>query len=94
MVDVDDEGGSAHDLFQSIHSVLYALPDSTQIFVGHDYLPNRPLLYASTVGEQKKVNKHVNMTVSEDAFIKMRSDRDKALGMPKLLYPALQVHFF
>ena len=87
-------GGSAVQLFKSIRETLFGLPETTRIYVGHDYMPNnRPLMYETTVGEEKASNKHVNVAVSESEFIQMRQDRDRTLGLPKLLYPSLQASF-
>ena len=35
----DFPGGSADDLYHSVHEVLYRLPPETRVFVGDDYLP-------------------------------------------------------
>ena len=49
----DFPGGSAAVLFDSVQRI-YALPDATRLFVGHDYRPGgRPLAFETTVGEQK-----------------------------------------
>lgn len=80
----DFPGGSAETLFHSITKNLYTLPESTNVFVGHDYCPDgRELAFQTTIGESKKSNKHVKSTTSESEFVKFRSERDKTLQAPK-----------
>jgi hypothetical protein len=45
----------------------------------------------TTIGEQKAKNKHVKIGTTREEFTKWRSDRDKVLGAPRLLFPAVQV---
>ena len=89
----DFPGGSAEDLYNSIQKIL-ALPDDTRIFVGHDYkAPGRDeYAWESTVGEQKAKNVHVGAGKGHDDFIKMRTERDAQLGLPKLIIPSIQVN--
>lgn len=90
---VDFPGGSAEALFNSIDKIL-SLPDETRIFVGHDYkAPGREdYAWETTVAEQKAKNVHVGNNTSKEDFIKTRSERDKQLGMPKLIIPSLQIN--
>ena len=89
----DFPGGSARDLYRSIQKIL-ALPDSTRIFVCHDYkAPGREeFAWETTVGEQKARNVHIGGARDEAAFVEMREARDATLGMPKLIIPSLQVN--
>jgi glyoxylase-like metal-dependent hydrolase (beta-lactamase superfamily II) len=88
----DFPGGDACELYQSIQKVL-SLPPETRIFVCHDYAPNgREVQYETTVLEERNENIHVNSSIKEADFIKMREARDKTLGMPKLILPALQTN--
>ncbi len=89
----DFPGGSAEDLYNSIQKIL-TLPDDTRIFVGHDYkAPGRDeYAWESTVGEQKAKNVHVGAGKGHDDFIKMRTERDAQLGLPKLIIPSIQVN--
>jgi glyoxylase-like metal-dependent hydrolase (beta-lactamase superfamily II) len=85
--------GSAKDLYHSIAKNLYCLPDSTRIFVGHDYMPNeRELQYETTIGESKKSNIQLKATTSENEYIQFREARDKTLKAPRLLLPSIQVN--
>ena len=89
----DFPGGSSEKLFSSIQKIL-ALPDSTRIFVGHDYkAPGREnYAWETTVGEQKNKNIHIRVGKSKDDFVKLRDERDATLSMPKLIVPSLQVN--
>jgi len=89
----DFPGGSAEMLYDSIQKIL-ALPDQTRIFTGHDYkAPGRDqYAWESTVGEQKAKNIHVGAGKDKETFVKMRSERDAKLAMPKLIIPSLQVN--
>ena len=89
----DFPGGSATDLYASIHKIL-SLPNGTRIFVGHDYkAPGREdYAWESTVGEQKAKNVHIGGDTPEAEFVAMREARDAKLSMPKLIIPSLQVN--
>ena len=89
----DFPGGSAEDLYASIQKIL-TLPDETRIFVGHDYLaPGREdYAWESTVGEQKRLNIHVGAGKPAEEFVRMRTERDATLAMPRLIIPSLQVN--
>ena len=88
----DFPGGDAATLYRSIQKLL-ALPGHTRLHLCHDYLPGgRDARWDSTVAEQRAANIHVHDGVSEEAFVQMRNARDKALGMPKLMLPAVQVN--
>lgn len=89
----DFPGGSAEIMWDSIQKIL-ALPDETRIFVGHDYKAEGRDTYAweTTVGDQKRLNKHVGEGHSKEDFIRMRTERDAQLAMPRLIIPSLQVN--
>lgn len=89
----DFPAGSARDLHRSITGRLYALPDATRVFVGHDYQPGgRPLAFETTIGAQKAGNVQLPAGRSEEEFVAFRSARDAGLAAPKLLYPSVQVN--
>lgn len=89
----DFPGGSATTLYHSIHDVIYRLPDSTRIFVGHDYQPGgRGLAYMSTVKEQKDKNFLLKQSTTLEEFVSVREERDKSLKAPRLLLPSIQVN--
>jgi glyoxylase-like metal-dependent hydrolase (beta-lactamase superfamily II) len=89
----DFPGGSAATMYDSVQRIL-ALPDETRIFVCHDYkAPGREdYAWESTVGEQKARNVHVGGGTTKEDFVRMRTERDATLGMPKLIIPSLQVN--
>ncbi|TQV85147.1 MBL fold metallo-hydrolase [Exilibacterium tricleocarpae] len=88
----DFPGGDARQLYHSIQRVL-SLPDSTRLFMCHDYCGNgREVEYETTVAAERDSNIHVNRTISEAEFVKMREARDATLDMPKLILPSLQVN--
>ncbi len=89
----DFPGGSADDLYSSIQRIL-ALPEETRIFVCHDYkAPGRDeFAWETTVGEERRNNRHVGGGVSREDFVALRTSRDAELGMPKLIVPSLQVN--
>ena len=88
----DFPGGSAEQLWHSIQKIM-ELPDETRIFTCHDYkAPGRDVYaWESTVGEQKAKNVHISGKTS-DEFVRMRTERDATLGMPKLILPSIQVN--
>ncbi|HLU60945.1 MAG TPA: MBL fold metallo-hydrolase [Gammaproteobacteria bacterium] len=88
----DFPGGDARVLYRSIQK-LFALPDETRLFMCHDYAPGgREHQYVTTVGEQKARNIHVGGGRTEDEFVRLRTERDATLPVPKLLFPAVQVN--
>src|SRR3546814_19029333 len=89
----DFPGGDARQLYHSIRRLL-SLPDQTRVFLCHDYkAPGRDaFVWETTIGAERTGNVHVHEGVDEDAFVKMRTERDATLSMQKLILPAVQVH--
>ncbi len=89
----DFPGGDAGTLFDSVQK-LFALPDETRMFLCHDYkAPGRDhFQWETTVAEQRASNIHVKDGTSREAFIKMRTERDATLAMPKLILPSVQIN--
>jgi glyoxylase-like metal-dependent hydrolase (beta-lactamase superfamily II) len=88
----DFPGGCAAQLWRSIQNIL-ALPDTTRIFIGHDYCQGgRKPEWQSTVAEQKATNTHISTCRSEAEFVALRQKRDNTLPMPQLILHALQVN--
>lgn len=82
--------GSAEALYGSIQK-LYALPDSTRVFVGHDYQPGgRPLRWNSTIGEQKTSNIQLKAQTSREEYVGFRKARDAQLAPPNLIFQSIQ----
>ncbi len=89
----DFPGGDAGVLFDSIRT-LYTLPEETRVFLCHDYLsPSRQeYQWQTTIFDQKMMNIHIPHHQEKAAFIQMREERDRALGMPKLIIPSIQIN--
>ncbi len=88
----DFPGGDARQLYHSIKKVL-ALPDEMRLFMCHDYAPGgREIQWETTVAEEKANNIHVREGVSEEEFVRMRTERDATLDMPRLIIPSIQVN--
>ena len=89
----DFPGGDARALYRSTRKVL-SLPDETRLFLCHDYkAPGRDeYRWETTVAEERKNNIHVRDGITEDEFVKMRTERDAKLSMPKLILPSIQVN--
>ena len=88
----DFPGGDARELYRSIRKVL-SLPGKMRLFMCHDYAPGgRDIRWETTVAEERANNIHVRDGISEDEFVRMRTARDKTLGMPTLIIPSIQVN--
>lgn len=88
----DFPGGDAALLYRSIQR-LFELPDTTRVFICHDYGPNgRELRCETTIATQKRENIHLRQGTSETEFVAKRRARDATLDMPTLILPAVQVN--
>jgi len=89
----DFPGGDARTLYRSIRKLL-ALPPDTTLWMCHDYMAPGRTEYAwkTTVGEQCEKNIHIHDGIGEEAFVAMRTARDKTLSMPVLILPSVQVN--
>lgn len=89
----DFPGGDARQLFRSIQRI-FELPPETRLFMCHDYkAPGRDeYRWETTVAAERRENIHLREGVSEDAFVAMRTARDKTLAMPRLILPSVQVN--
>ena len=85
--------GSAEELYHSVHERLYAQPDATRVFVGHDYQPGgRALRYETTVGASKRSNIQLRAETSKETYVKFRKERDATLTPPRLLFQSVLVN--
>ncbi|WP_019561499.1 MULTISPECIES: MBL fold metallo-hydrolase [Caldimonas] len=88
----DFPGGDAHALYRSVRKLL-SLPPQTRLFMCHDYPPSgRAPAWESTVAEQRAHNIHIRDGISEEEFVRMRTQRDATLEMPTLILPSVQVN--
>ncbi len=90
----DFPAGSSETLYHSIANKLFKLPDSTRVFVGHDYKANgtRQAQWETTIGHEKAQNIQLKVETPKEEYIKMRNARDATLAAPRLLLPSLQVN--
>jgi len=89
----DFPAGSAAELYESVTTKIYSLPDATRVFVGHDYMPNgRPLAWETTVGASRESNIQLRGHTTRSEFIAFREARDKTLNPPRYILPSLQVN--
>ncbi|MBW8269727.1 MBL fold metallo-hydrolase [Caldovatus aquaticus] len=89
----DFPGGDARALYRSIRRLL-SLPPETRLWMCHDYkAPGRDhYAWQSTVAEQRAHNPHVRDGISEEEFVRFRTERDRTLAAPLLLLPSIQVN--
>lgn len=88
----DFPAGSAEAMYDSIQK-LYALGDAMRVFPGHDYPPaGRGWKHETTIGAEKDHNPQLSAKTSREAFVAMRTERDRTLASPKLLFPSIQVN--
>ncbi|MEZ5461371.1 MBL fold metallo-hydrolase [Dokdonella sp.] len=88
----DFPGADAATLFRSIQR-LYSLPDTTRLYLAHDYPPDgEEAVSQVTIAEQKASNIHVQADTREAEFVALREKRDATLPVPKLLWPSLQMN--
>ena len=78
--------GSAAILFDSVQR-LFELPESTRVFLCHDYLPQTRDRYVceTDLQTQKNRNIHIHHGTTKAEFVEMRNKRDAGLSMPKLI---------
>ncbi len=85
--------GDAADLYDSVHDRLYALPDETRVFVGHDYQPDgREVAWETTIGKSKANNPQLRGDTTKQQFVEFRQERDATLLPPRLIFQSVQVN--
>lgn len=86
----DFPGGDAATLCASIRR-LYALDDATRVFLCHDYpAADAAPLAETTIAAQKQSNAHLRADTPQSQYVALRTNRDRTLAVPKLLWPAIQ----
>ena len=75
----DFQQGNSSTLFKSVHEQLFTLPDSTIVFPAHDYQGQT----SSTIGEEKRFNKRLNLEILEPEFLQIMADLE--LSDPKMM---------
>lgn len=88
----DFPGGDAGQLYDSIKK-LYRLPGETRLFLCHDYpkAGEKPVKEV-TVKQSQQTNIHLKADTTRSEFVAMRTQRDSQLGLPRLIFPSLQVN--
>jgi glyoxylase-like metal-dependent hydrolase (beta-lactamase superfamily II) len=88
----DFPGACVHQLWESLQRIL-ALPAETRLFVGHDYCKDgRDPAWEATVAEHRAGNVHLKDGTSKDEFVRIRTERDRKLDIPKRMLASLQVN--
>ena len=72
----DFQAGDARALFHSVRDRLFALPDETRVYPGHDYKGRTE----STIGEEKRWNPRLGLHRTEEDFV-------ATMANLKLAYP-------
>lgn len=89
----DFPGGSPSTLFQSVKRIYNSFPDSTRVFVGHDYQPGgRKIVTETSINDLKTNNIHIKSSTQVDEFVKKRQERDATLNLPQLFHYAVPVN--
>jgi sulfur dioxygenase len=68
----DFQGGSPEKLFDSVRKKLFALPDETIVYPGHDYQGR----ISSTIGEEKRSNERLNLSIDQTTFVEVMNRRN------------------
>ena len=79
----DFQSGDAGTLFDSITQQLFALPDSTIVYPGHDYQGRT----SSTIGEEKQYNSRLGAGKTREEFISIMNTLE--LDPPVRMHEAL-----
>ncbi len=66
----DFQQGSSAKLYDSVHEKLFALPDDTIVYPGHDYRGQT----SSTIGAEKQFNPRLGSTRSKEEFVKIMAE--------------------
>ena len=89
----DFPGGSAAEQFESVTKRLFALPDNTMTYVGHEYMPGgRELKFSATIAEQKNNNLHCCATTEKAEFVSNKKAADEKKSAPRILFQSIQVN--
>lgn len=89
----DFPGGDAGQLYDSLQALL-ALPETTRLFVGHDYgtETRKDPAWEATVADQRRHNAHIGGGVSREDYVALREKRDATLSLPDRMLHVLQMN--
>lgn len=91
----DFPGGDARLLYRSIRERILSMPPETRLFLCHDYGgADRAVSWQTSVAAERSGNIHVRDGIDEEAYVAMRTARDKTLNLPSLFWPAVQFNIF
>ena len=79
----DFQGGSAETLYQSIHTQIFSLPDSTVVYPAHDYMGRTN----SILGDEKKSNPRLGAGKACAEFVEIMANLN--LAYPKKIDTAV-----
>lgn len=79
----DFQQGDSETLYDSIHHKLYALPDETLVYPGHDYNGRM----CSSIGEEKQWNPRLGINQSKEDFSEIMANLN--LALPKKINEAV-----
>lgn len=79
----DFQQGSARTLYHSVRDKIFALPDSTLVYPGHDYSGRT----VTSIGEEKRLNPRLGGERSEEDFVGFMSNLN--LAHPKQIQVAV-----
>lgn len=79
----DFQGGSSDRLFHSVREKLFALPDETLVYPGHDY---KGFTKTSIVFE-KRLNPRLNLSITKEQFVEIMASLK--LPHPKKIHEAV-----
>jgi glyoxylase-like metal-dependent hydrolase (beta-lactamase superfamily II) len=88
----DFPGGDAGRLYESVQKI-YQLGQNKNLYLCHDYPDNnrKPQAMFMSIDQQQK-NIHLNVSISKQDFIKIRTKRDRLLNQPRLIIPSIQIN--
>ena len=73
----DFQGGSAQNLYDSVHNELFSLPDATKVYPAHDYKGRTE----TTIGVEKETNPRLGDGKSKTDFVEIMNNLN--LSYPK-----------
>lgn len=82
----DFQCGDAHQLYHSVHDKLFALPDSTLLYPGHDYKGRT----VTSVDEERRLNPRLGGGKTEAEFVTIMAGL--VLAQPKRIAVALPLN--
>jgi sulfur dioxygenase len=73
----DFQGGSAENLYESVHTQLFSLPSTTTVYPAHDYKGR----FSTTIGAEVDKNPRLGKAKTKDEFVEIMANLN--LSYPK-----------